>query len=84
MKRILKILLKANSLGDYLHSISKLSTLKIDTICPGHGRISDTPDQDLEKAMRNAQALLTGGEDLEIDHSFKDSGEETMQQRKPA
>lgn len=46
------------NVSDYVNSVQRLSNLKIKTICPGHGRISDTPEEDMPKAMACAQTLL--------------------------
>lgn len=48
------------NVSDYVHSVQRLSTLKIRKIYPGHGRISETPDKDIPKAMTYAQTLLDG------------------------
>lgn len=46
------------NVSDYTNSVQRLSNLKVKTICPGHGRVSSTPDEDLPKAIANAQTLL--------------------------
>ena len=46
------------SVSDYVNSIRRLSNLKVKQIYPGHGRISNTPDDDLPKAIACAQTLL--------------------------
>jgi len=46
------------NVSDYMNSVQRLSHLKVRKICPGHGRISDTPEEDLPKAIGYAQSLL--------------------------
>lgn len=58
----------SGSAGDYVHSMERLSTLKLDAVFPGHGRVSYQPDQDLQVALENArmklqEATAKGGSD---------------------
>jgi hydroxyacylglutathione hydrolase len=46
------------NVSDYVNSIQRLSNLKVRQIYPGHGKISNTPDDDLPKAIAYAQTLL--------------------------
>lgn len=46
------------NVSDYMNSVQRLSSLKVKQICPGHGKLSDTPDEDLPKARAHAQTLL--------------------------
>jgi glyoxylase-like metal-dependent hydrolase (beta-lactamase superfamily II) len=39
------------NVSDYVNSVRRLSNLKIKQIYPGHGRVSNTPDEDLPKAI---------------------------------
>jgi hydroxyacylglutathione hydrolase len=48
----------SGSVSDYMNSVQHLNNLTIKEIYPGHGRLSDTPDEDLPKAVEYAQALL--------------------------
>jgi glyoxylase-like metal-dependent hydrolase (beta-lactamase superfamily II) len=57
---------ESGSIGDYINSISLLSTRKIAEIYPGHGAISNTPEDDMEKAILNARALLRDEEGVEV------------------
>lgn len=57
---------ESGSLGDYINSIDLLSTRKISELCPGHGVLSNTPENDMQKAMHNARALLRDEEGVEI------------------
>ena len=48
----------SGNVSDYVNSVRRLSNLKIQQLFPGHGRVSDTPDEDLPKAIVYAQAML--------------------------
>ena len=48
----------SGSVSDYVNSVQRLNNLRIKEIYPGHGRLSTTPEEDLPKAVENAQALL--------------------------
>ena len=53
-------------MGDYINSINLLETRKINEIYPGHGNISKTPEEDMQKAILNARALLRDEEGVEV------------------
>ena len=57
---------ESGSVGDYINSINLLETRKINELYPGHGRISNTPEEDMQKAILNARALLRDEEGVEI------------------
>ncbi len=59
---------ESGSVGDYINSISLLETMKINEIYPGHGAISKTPEENMQKAILNAKALLRDEEGVEIAH----------------
>jgi glyoxylase-like metal-dependent hydrolase (beta-lactamase superfamily II) len=59
---------ESGSVGDYINSISLLETRKINELYPGHGDISKTPEEDMQKAIMNARALLRDEEGVEITH----------------
>ena len=48
----------SGNMSDYMNSVQRLSNLKIKEIYPGHGRVSNTPDEDLPKAVEYAQTLV--------------------------
>ncbi|UCB43244.1 MAG: MBL fold metallo-hydrolase [Dehalococcoidales bacterium] len=48
----------SGSVSDYVESVQRLNNLKVKEIIPGHGKSSNTPDEDLPKAVENAQNLL--------------------------
>jgi hypothetical protein len=45
-------------MSDYMNSVQRLNNLKVKEIYPGHRRMSNTPDEDLPKAVAYAQTLL--------------------------
>ena len=51
---------ESGSVGDYINSITRLEARKISKIFPGHGHISQNPEQDLSQAIINAKKLLDG------------------------
>lgn len=51
-------ILTSGNVSDYMDSVQRLSSLKISEIYPGHGKLSSTPDEDLPKAVANAQIML--------------------------
>lgn len=63
-----KGVLESGSVGDYINSISLLATRKINEPYPSHGNISKTPEEDMQKAILNARALLRDEEGVEISH----------------
>lgn len=57
---------ESGSVGDYINSISLLATRKISELYPGHGAISKNPEEDMDKAIAHARALLRDEEGVEI------------------
>jgi hydroxyacylglutathione hydrolase len=57
---------ESGSLGDYINSIEMLSTRKISEFYPGHGATSNTPEDDMQRAIQNARALLKDQEGVEL------------------
>jgi glyoxylase-like metal-dependent hydrolase (beta-lactamase superfamily II) len=56
----LSYIAESGSVGDYINSITRLEARKILKIFPGHGDISQNPEQDLSEAIINAKKLLRG------------------------
>jgi glyoxylase-like metal-dependent hydrolase (beta-lactamase superfamily II) len=56
----LSYIAESGSVGDYINSITRLEARKILKIFPGHGEISQNPEQDLSEAIVNAKKLLRG------------------------
>lgn len=44
----------SGSYGEYINSLARLNTMKIDLLLPGHGAISVNVEEDIEKAIHNA------------------------------
>ncbi len=57
---------ESGSVGDYIDSISHLATRKINELYPGHGKVSKSPEEDMQKAILNARALLRDEGEVEI------------------
>ncbi len=56
----LSYIAESGSVGDYINSITRLEARKILKIFPGHGDVSEDPEQDLSQAILNAKKLLKG------------------------
>jgi glyoxylase-like metal-dependent hydrolase (beta-lactamase superfamily II) len=56
----LSYIAESGSVGDYINSVTRLEARKISKIFPGHGDISQNPEQDLSRAVINAKKLLRG------------------------
>lgn len=48
----------SGNISDYVNSLQRLSSLRIVEMCPGHGRISHTPEQDMKQAVVYARTLM--------------------------
>ena len=59
-KTILARTFESDSVGDYLDSLARLRYFDLQVLYPGHGRISTTPMDDIDRAMANAQQILDG------------------------
>ena len=44
--------------SDYYNSLRRLSLLKVERLYPGHGKISDSPDEDIEKALELTRIIF--------------------------
>jgi hydroxyacylglutathione hydrolase len=55
---VLSGILGSGNVSDYINSLQRLSTLKVVEFYPGHGRISLTPQEDLQAALEAAHTLL--------------------------
>ena len=49
----LSTIFKSGSLAEYFNSLRRLKTMKIDLLLPGHGRISRSVEEDIEKTIKN-------------------------------
>jgi len=54
----LSYIAESGSIGDYLDSLARLRCFNLKALYPGHGRISTTPVEDIDRAIANAQLLL--------------------------
>lgn len=48
----------SGNISDYVNSVQRLSDLRVEEFYPGHGRISTTPQEDLQRAVEDARAIL--------------------------
>jgi glyoxylase-like metal-dependent hydrolase (beta-lactamase superfamily II) len=44
----------SGSYGEYINSLARLNTMKINLLLPGHGKISTNVEEDIAKAVENA------------------------------
>lgn len=51
---------ESGSYGEYMNSLERLNRLKIDLICPGHGELSDQPEETLEACIEEAKRRMEG------------------------
>ncbi|MCD6560813.1 MAG: MBL fold metallo-hydrolase [Deltaproteobacteria bacterium] len=70
----LSYIAESGSVGDYIYSISHLTTRKINEIYPGHGDISKKPEEDMEQAIKNAKALLNDEKGINITTHYSMGG----------
>src|SRR5919205_399898 len=54
----LSYIAESGSVGDYIDSLNRLRCFGLQALYPGHGRISATPIEDIDRAIQNAQGLL--------------------------
>jgi glyoxylase-like metal-dependent hydrolase (beta-lactamase superfamily II) len=54
----------SGSISDYMNSLERLNSLIVEELYPGHGKISTTPKEDLQKAVKDARILLEDSKDL--------------------
>jgi len=54
----LSYIAESGSIGDYLDSLMRLRCFGLRALYPGHGKISNTPIDDIDKAVANAQKML--------------------------
>jgi len=48
----------SGSISDYVNSLERLNTLKVEEFYPGHGKVSFSPQKDLQRALQKARDLL--------------------------
>src|SRR5262249_11374058 len=54
----LSYIAESGSIGDYLDSLTRLRCFGLRALYPGHGKISSTPIEDIDKAIANAQKMV--------------------------
>jgi glyoxylase-like metal-dependent hydrolase (beta-lactamase superfamily II) len=54
----LSYIAESGSIGDYLDSLTRLRCFGLRALYPGHGKISSTPIEDIDKAIANEQKML--------------------------
>ena len=57
----LSYIAESGSIGDYIDSLTRLRCFGLQALYPGHGRISATPLDDIDRAIANAKKILDGG-----------------------
>lgn len=72
---------ESGSVGDYINSIGRLGTMKVNEVCPGHGTISRNPEEHMKKALLNARSLLRNGEEVEIVHELPPASSSPLRER---
>ncbi len=50
--------LQSGNISDYIHSMRRLAALRIDHLYPGHGRIFDKGESDVQKGIVRLETLL--------------------------
>ena len=48
----------SGNISDYVSSLHRLSTLKVEALYPGHGLLSATPEEDIYRGVENARAVM--------------------------
>jgi len=48
----------SGSISDYMNSLERLSTFRVDQFYPGHGRLSNSPEEDIRRGLEHARALF--------------------------
>ena len=56
----LSYIAESGSVGDYIDSLTRLRCFSLRALYPGHGRISTSPMEDIDRAIANALVLLEG------------------------
>jgi glyoxylase-like metal-dependent hydrolase (beta-lactamase superfamily II) len=70
----LSYIAESGSVGDYLDSLARLRCFGLRALYPGHGRISDTPIEDIDRAIGNAQKMLKQPGEVSREMFFQTNG----------
>jgi len=63
---ILSYIAESGSVGDYINSIMSLNARYVEQIYPGHGNLSDNPDNDMKTAIANARNFLKSDKQVTV------------------
>lgn len=55
---VLSGIFSSGSISDYMNSVQRLNALRVDEFYPGHGKISTTPQEDLQKAVEDSRTIM--------------------------
>lgn len=50
--------LQSGNISDYIHSMRRLAALRVDRLYPGHGKISERAESDIQKGIERLETLL--------------------------
>lgn len=67
----LSYIAESGSIGDYLDSLARLRCFGLSALYPGHGRVSTTPIEDIDRAIVNARLLLAAKNTDKVDIFFQ-------------
>jgi glyoxylase-like metal-dependent hydrolase (beta-lactamase superfamily II) len=71
----LSYIAESGSIGDYLDSLARLRSFRLYALYPGHGRVSATPIEDIDRAVANAQLLLESKDKETVDIFYQNARE---------
>jgi glyoxylase-like metal-dependent hydrolase (beta-lactamase superfamily II) len=69
----LSYIAESGSVGDYLDSLARLRCFGLQALYPGHGRISTTPIEDIDRAIANAQSLLDSNAEQKLEIFYQNA-----------
>lgn len=75
----LSYIAESGSIGDYLDSLARLRCFGLQALYPGHGRVSTTPIEDIDRAIANAQLLLEAKNSDKVDIFYQKAHEGSSQ-----
>jgi glyoxylase-like metal-dependent hydrolase (beta-lactamase superfamily II) len=55
---ILSGISSSGNISDYMNSLQRLTSLKVDHLCSGHGKTSDDPEGDILRGLEAARSLM--------------------------
>lgn len=48
----------SGNISDYMNSLERLSALRVEQLCPGHGWLSNNPEEDIRRGLEHARGLF--------------------------